>query len=101
MARKFKQISAEFTNLKKVGDFAEGTLLSREMEAAVKSSTRPVVVLREDSGKILKVPLSNTAKSDLAGVADGEYLKVTLVKMEPSGKGNDTKVFKLEVAVEG
>jgi len=99
MARKFKQVSADFTKLDKKGDTAEGTILDI-LTVQIKDKTRPVVVLQTDDERILKVPLTDSAAPDLAAFGKGEYIRITLKDLVNTGKGNPAKVFKFERGVE-
>jgi len=95
----FKQVSTDFTKLKKVGDAAEGYLvLVSDDPIGTQGRTRPVLTLKTDDGKLLKVPVSDSAKGTLAAIAPGEYLRVTFKGEEATSRGlNPVKLYTFEV----
>ena len=100
-AREYLQITSDFVKLDKVGDVVEGYLVAVLMEVPVKDRTRPVVVLKTEEGITKKIPMGESVKADLPGLAKdhmGDYCRISLAGLQPSGKGNATKIFKIEVA---
>lgn len=95
--RKFKQVSADFLNLNEVGDSAEGEIMDI-LDMHVRDKTRPGIVLKRDDGKILKVPLTDNAKADLATLSRGDYIRVSLKELVDTHKGQPAKVFFFEKA---
>jgi hypothetical protein len=99
MSKTFKQVSSDFIKLSKEAPSCEGFLVE-SLDMPVEGRTRPGVLLKTEDGKILKVPLGEAMRGELALLEKGAYYKFTFLGTEASRKGNDVKKFKIEIADE-
>lgn len=91
MARTFEKVNSSFVKLA-VGESCEG-FLRKVLDMPVQGRTRPGVMLENEKGETIKLPLGEAVREELPTLEIGAYYKFTRAQDEKGSKGNDCKKF--------
>lgn len=97
--RKFRKVEDNFVTLEKEGSSVEGMLLRRDTVSF--QGGKSVVgryTLRGDAGNEFVILGATTLDNKMAGIPDGQYVKITFTGKERTGSGQNVKLYLVEVA---